>query len=104
MADIASNPTTVLLSQMRTLLDLVGRKRRLTDEENLQFRICVAMLESWAGHRPKPDFSAEQALEMTTILNQFHAAALDLGVPETPLKDLMAQADRLLKLPAGNPN
>jgi hypothetical protein len=103
---IEENEIDAFIAQARKTVAAIkaahAKGSALGDEERAALRVeqqtTVAMLLRFVEHRPHPGMTDEQALEMATVFLDLFRFSEEAGHGEVPMDELMATADRLMKL------
>jgi hypothetical protein len=91
-----------VIAQVRKVLELMRTHRRgpLSEDQQLEFSKLEALFESMVSHRgPGYPMTEEQALELATLMKEVSDQRESMGLPETPVDELVKGANRLLNLP-----
>ena len=97
---MSDDEITALIAQIRKTVALMKQPEPLSEEDAVEFRACVAMLEGLSTHRGSGrDITNEQAIELATVMGEFREAAIAQGVEMPSFEESSAVATELTTAP-----
>lgn len=70
-----------VIAQIRKTIGLMKQPEPFSEEDAVEFRTCVSMLEGLRTHRgPGRDITDTQAMELASVMSEFREAAIAHGV------------------------